>query len=64
MTELEPLLDVRELAALVGWSAKTVLNRRSQGLSLPIATKVGARVMFDPEDVRRWLEGLREEASS
>lgn len=50
------LLTIRDLAQLVGWSERTVYNRRHRGDSMPPAVHVGRTVRFRRADVEAWLE--------
>jgi excisionase family DNA binding protein len=49
----ERLLSVSQLAAYLGISTNTVYSWVSSG-RLPII-KVGARTMFDPDEIRGWI---------
>lgn len=48
------VLDQAELCALLGVDARTVSTWRTKGTG-PAYIKVGNRVMYREEDVRRWL---------
>jgi excisionase family DNA binding protein len=50
---VERLMNVREVARLLGVSVHTVYAWSSRG-RLPIV-KIGTRTMFDPEEIRRWV---------
>ncbi len=58
---LERLLAVGDVAALLGVSPHTVYAWSSKRV-LPVV-KVGARTMFDPVEIRRWVE-LRSRAAA
>lgn len=53
----ERLLTARELAALLGFAAGTVVDWAERG-DLP-AFKVGGRLRFRESEVLEWLEGRR-----
>ncbi len=61
-TVIEPLLRAREVATILGVSARSVF--RLAGLTpghpdrLP-AIRIGARVLFHPEDVASYVEAHR-----
>jgi excisionase family DNA binding protein len=50
---MEPLWNVSKLASLLGISEHTVRSYASRGI-LPV-TKVGARCLFSPAAIERWL---------
>ena len=59
--ELQPmpllLVSEREAARLLGGLClKTLFNLRRQGLPF---VRVGARVMYSPDDLRRWIDTQR-----
>ena len=52
--ETPALLSTSQLAEHLGCSKRHVCRLRDRGLP---CIRVGALVRFDPEEVRRWLEG-------
>lgn len=48
-------LDARDVAELTGLSIQTI--RRATAKGELVAMRVGARRLYRPEDVRRWIEG-------
>jgi excisionase family DNA binding protein len=59
---LEPLLDIRGVATVLGISRDGVYKLMRSGQLEPI--RVGARARFEPQDVRDFLEKNREGAPS
>lgn len=55
----ERLLTIEELAALVHTTPEAIHTQRYR-TGEPKGVKVGRRVMFRDEDVRRWLDGHAE----
>jgi excisionase family DNA binding protein len=55
---LEPLLDIRGVATLLGISRDGVYKLMREGSLEPI--RVGSRARFEPQDVRDFLEKNRE----
>ncbi len=54
--ELPALLDCPGLAERMGISARTLERMRLTGSGPPFL-KIGARVLYDPQMVARWLNG-------
>ncbi|MEJ3405864.1 helix-turn-helix domain-containing protein [Rathayibacter sp. YIM 133350] len=61
--ELEPLLDVNELAAYLHVPVSTVYDWRTHGHG-PRAYRFGKHLKFAVSDVRIWMEQMREPAHS
>ncbi|MGV2984179.1 helix-turn-helix transcriptional regulator [Microbacterium sp. AGC85] len=57
--ELEPLLNVNELAAYLGVPVSTIYDWRTNGKG-PRAYRFGKRIMFGANDVRAWMDTMRE----
>lgn len=59
---VQPLLvDESEARRLMGGlCSKTLFNLRKHGLPF---VKIGARTMYDPRDLARWIEGRKAVAS-
>ena len=55
------LVDEREAARLMGVCAKTLYNLR-KGSELPFVS-IGTRIMYDPADLRRFIERKKEAAN-
>jgi len=53
---MQDLLSVAARAERLGVAARTIYNRRHEGLDLPPAIEIGSRVLFDPVDVQAWLD--------
>lgn len=51
-----------DLAELLGVPVETVYQWRRKRIGPP-GFRVGRHLRFDPDDVRRWVDGLREEAA-
>jgi predicted DNA-binding transcriptional regulator AlpA len=59
-SELRPLLNVRQLAALLGVSTWVIYEWRSKGLGPP-AIVINRMVRFDPQALAAWIEARAEE---
>jgi predicted DNA-binding transcriptional regulator AlpA len=59
---MDRLLTPEALSAMLGMSVQTVYNRRSQGLPLPRAVKLGRLLRFRESDVETWLDRQVEDA--
>lgn len=57
--ELDPLLNINELAAYLGVPVSTIYDRRTNGKG-PRAYRFGKRIMFGASDVRAWMDTMRE----
>lgn len=65
MTSAERLLTAEDLADQLGISVSSIYRMRSNGESLPRATRVGARaVRWRQADVNAWLEANLEPESA
>jgi len=51
-------LNTQELALRLGISRRTLENWRGLGLGPPFH-KLGSRVVYDPEDIEKWLNKCR-----
>lgn len=60
---LEPLLDVKELAAYLQVPVSTVYDWRTRGVG-PRAYRFGKHLKFAVSDVRDWIERQHEPAAS
>ena len=60
---MEPLLDTKSAAPLVGLAAGTLENLRIRGTG-PKFIKAGKRVMYDPADLRAWRDANRFSSTS
>lgn len=60
--ELEPLLDITELAEYLGVPLSTVYDWRARGLG-PRAHRFGKRLKFALSDVQTWMASQREPES-
>jgi predicted DNA-binding transcriptional regulator AlpA len=62
---LEALLTPSALAAtLGGLSEQTLANWRYTGIGGPRFCKIGKRILYDPADVRAWLESRKAGSTS
>lgn len=61
--DLEPLLDITELANYLGVPVSTVYDWRSRGHG-PVAYRFGKRLKFALSDVREWMQQQRESEPS
>lgn len=57
---MQPLITINQLAELLGVTASTIRNWRSQGEGPP-ATKVCGALRWRIEDVAAWVESRREQ---
>jgi predicted DNA-binding transcriptional regulator AlpA len=57
------MLCTSEAAARCGCSVSTLEKRRRRG-DQPIFIKLGRRVVYDPDDVDRWLAASRQSFAS
>lgn len=64
MITSSPLLSVAQLATYLGLAEQTIYNRHHQGRDLPPTIKLGNRLLFDPADVREWIEGKKKKPCS
>jgi predicted DNA-binding transcriptional regulator AlpA len=55
---MEKLLTPVELSQLIGLAVQSIYNRKSEGLSLPPAVKLGRLLRFPESGVRAWLATL------
>jgi len=53
-------MSMKELAALVGWNERTVVNRLSKGNDMPVSIKIGCKRIFDRKSVIEWLKDHEE----
>ncbi|MBI2890775.1 MAG: helix-turn-helix domain-containing protein [Nitrospirae bacterium] len=60
MDENTKLLTPREVAAILRCSVEALYVRRARGLTSPPAIKLGKKLLYDPVDVRAWIEENRE----
>lgn len=59
------LLTIEDLAEMMGWSKRTIYQRRYRGQSLPPSIVIGQTIRFRPEDVDAWIaEHTTTQASS
>lgn len=59
MSDLEKLLTPAQTADLLGVNVQTLANWRHQGRG-PAAVKIASnRNMYDPADVRAWIEAKK-----
>lgn len=56
----DSLYTGQAFAGPFGWKWQSVLNKRANGESLPVATWVGARLFFKGSDIIAWLDSLRD----
>ncbi len=64
-TTLEPLLNTKEAAALLGMHPRTLIAWRSNSASGPRFVKMGKRrVAYHPDDLRAWLAQHRRTSTS
>ena len=57
------LVNTRTLAERLGLQAKTLLNWRVSGRG-PVYRKLGGRVMYDLDDVQRWIDASKRTSTS
>lgn len=57
---MEKLITPEALGAMLSMSVQTVYNRRSQGLSLPPAVKLGRLLRFRESDIEAWIAAQTE----
>lgn len=58
--EIVRLLTAREVAAILRCSVSALYIGRSRGKNLPVAIRRGRALLYDPADVRAWIEQNRE----
>jgi hypothetical protein len=63
MNEMKRVLNVREAAALTGWSIHELYRRLVRG-RIPGAQKMDGRWVIRATPLRRWLDGLDEPAKT
>ncbi|MBF6616897.1 MAG: helix-turn-helix domain-containing protein [Candidimonas sp.] len=57
---MQNLLSVTQLASRLGMAKQTIYNRHFKRKDLPLAIKIGTRLLFDPVDVQEWLESKKQ----
>ncbi|MFK8251791.1 helix-turn-helix transcriptional regulator [Ancylobacter terrae] len=64
MTALQKLLDTNEAAQIVGLGKSTLDKLRISGGGPRFVKVGGRRVLYDPADLREWLDGLKRRSTS
>jgi|GEM_PF-2477681 len=58
--DMQNLLSVAALAEFLGVAKRTIYNRHFAQGDLPPSIKIGTRLLFDPADVRTWLDSKKQ----
>lgn len=62
MITADRLWSVQDVAEFLGIPVQTLYRWRSQGYGPP-GSRMGKHVRYVPDDVRRWVESLREDVA-
>lgn len=54
------LAKPEDLAAILGVSKRTIVERQAKGLSLPKSVKIGRFTRYRQKDIEAWLDSLQE----
>ena len=58
--EYRLILNLREVAELIGITPEALRDRVRRGSGCPPALRTGKSIVFRTQDVLNWIEGLRE----